>query len=127
MSLTRTAVAVIATGALVATPLALTLPAQADTERSGALPGGGRYELAVDREDGGFEVSADLDDTTPGSRWKVVLRQDGRRVVNSVLTADGEGDLDVDRFRPDTAGSDRFVLVVKPAAGGPRTTAVVTR
>lgn len=127
MNVVRTVAALVATTALVAAPIGLALPAQADADRSGGLPGGGRYQLSVDREDGGFQVSADLDDTAPGSRWKVVLRHEGKKIASGVLAADDEGDLSVDRFRRDTAGADRFALTVTPAAGGQTSRAVVTR
>jgi len=91
----------------VPTALAVATPANADVERHGSC-GGGTYELSVDREDGGFEVSADVDRVEPGSRWRVVLRHDGNRFYRNVLRADHEGDLDVERFRTNTAGSDTF-------------------
>ncbi|WP_193613083.1 hypothetical protein [Nocardioides lijunqiniae] len=110
--------ALIAGSALLAVP-AVTLvaaPASADVERSGAC-GGGRYELSVDREGAGWEVNADLDRVAPGSRWRVVLKHDGRTFYSKVRTADREGDLDVERFRRDTAGKDSFRLVAKRVNG----------
>jgi hypothetical protein len=84
-------------------------PASADTEvdRYGSC-GGGRYEFSVDREDGGYEVSVDLDNIAAGSRWKVVMRHDGNRFFKRTITADNEGDLDVDRYRNNTSGQDGF-------------------
>ena len=59
-TITRTAAALTA-GALLAVPTAVLVsaPAYADVERQGTC-GTGRYELSVDRENGGFEVNADL-------------------------------------------------------------------
>jgi len=131
MHRTRTA-ALLTTGALVAVPLALvtTGAAQADTDRSGALAGGGRYELSVDRDDdrrATFEVSVGVDDVRPGSRYTFVVRQDGKRFVRQTVTADDEGDVDIERLRPDTAGRDRFVLVVTDVSSGARSKAVIVR
>jgi hypothetical protein len=97
---------------LVAVPATLALsssPAAADVERHGAC-GNATYEFQVDREAGGFEVSADVEHATPGSRWRVVLRHDGHRFFRDVLRADHEGDLDVERWRRNTAGDDVFTM-----------------
>ena len=86
-----------------------------DLERT-AQCGAAHVELSVDREGGGFEVDGDVDDARPGSRWKVVIRHDGDKVVARTLTADREGDLDVETRRPNTAGDDVFKLRVKNLA-----------
>jgi hypothetical protein len=101
--------AVAGTTALLAVPatVLLSAPAHADVERHGAC-GGGSYEFSVDREGGGFEVSADVDNVQSGSKWRVVLRHDGKKILARTLRADHEGDLDVERFRDDSAGKDRF-------------------
>jgi hypothetical protein len=109
--------ALIAGGALLAVPATMVAaPAHADVERSGAC-GAGRYELSVDRERGGWEVNADLDRVAPGSRWKIVLKHDDKTFYSRVRTADREGDIDVERFRRDTAGKDSFRLVAKRVKG----------
>jgi hypothetical protein len=107
-TLTRTA-AGLGTALALAVPTALVTaaPASADVERRGAC-GAGSYEFSVDREDGGLEVSVDVDRVAPGSRWRVTMRHDGNRFYRNVLRADGEGDLDVERQRPDTSGRDTF-------------------
>ena len=100
--------ALTATGALLAVPVAMiATPAHADVDRYGSC-GAGQYEFSVDREDGGYEVSVDLDFIEPGSQWKAVLRHDGKRFFKRTITADHEGDLDVDRQRGNTRGKDTF-------------------
>ena len=100
--------ALTATGALLAVPVAMiAAPAHADVDRVGSC-GGGQYDFSVDRENRGYEVSVDLDDVEPGSRWTVVMRHDGNRFFKRTLTADVEGDLDVDRRRSNTSGQDTF-------------------
>ncbi|CAB4719515.1 MAG: hypothetical protein F2667_02545 [Actinobacteria bacterium] len=108
--LTRTT-AFVTAGALLAAPAALLIasPAQADTQRSGAC-GQGRYEFSVDREDRGFELSADLDFVEPGSSWKVVLRHEGKTILSRTVRADAEGDLDVEAYRQNTKGKDTFAF-----------------
>jgi hypothetical protein len=110
----RKSLAITAGTAMLAVPTTVLVaaPAHADAERAGAC-GGGTYELSVDREGRGWEVDADLDDVRPGSTWRIVLRHDGHRYLRVVRTADREGDVDVDTFRRNTAGSDRFTLRAK--------------
>ncbi|MDO9456805.1 hypothetical protein [Nocardioides sp.] len=108
-------IALTTVGVLVAGPAALlvTAPAaQADVDRGGVC-GGGRYELSVDREDGGYEVSVDLDRVAPGTRWRVVVRHDGKRIASVVRTADREGDVDVERVVRGTPGSETFRFTAK--------------
>ena len=102
------------TTVLLAVPTAVLAPspAHADVERHGAC-GGGSYEFSVDREGGGFEVSADVDNVQPGSKWRVVLRHDGKRLAKVVRTADREGDVEVERRARNTAGRDAFAFRAK--------------
>ena len=57
------------------------------------------------------------EEARPGSRWRVTLRHDGEVVTSKVHTADAEGDIDIDRWRRNTAGTDTFKLTVKPVGG----------
>lgn len=121
--------ALTAAGAVLAVPTAVLVasPASADTEvdRHGSC-GGGRYEFSVDREDGGYEVSVDLDNIAAGSRWKVVMRHDGNRFFKRTITADNEGDLDVDRYRNNTSGQDRFKFRAARVDGSASCSRVIT-
>ena len=119
----------ITTTALVATVGATVLvatPAHADVERRGTCAGA-MYELSVDRERGGFEVGVDLDRARAGSSWTVTLRHDGAVATSRTLRADAEGEIDVDTWRRNTAGTDTFRLTVRPAGGTACTTKVTLR
>lgn len=107
--------ALAATAAAGATVL-VAAPASADVERRGTCAGA-TYELNVDRERGGFEVDADIDRARAGSEWRVTIRHDDTVATSRVLRADGEGELDLDTFRRNTAGEDTFRLTVTPAGG----------
>jgi hypothetical protein len=122
---TRVATALIGGGALLAVPLAVVAApaATADAERT-VRCGPGTAELSVDTEGRSLEVSADLDDVTPGSRWRLVLRQDGNRIAKVVRTADNEGDLDIERFVRNTRGLDTFAFRAKQLGGGACSTSV---
>src|SRR5690349_20521742 len=69
---------------------------------------GARIELSVEKDDGRFEVEADVDNAPRGSQWRVTLLQDGNRFFNDVRRTDNEGDISVDRNRPNTVGKDVF-------------------
>lgn len=115
-------------GTLLVAPAALALtaaPAHADVERHGSC-GGGTYELSVDREGRGYEVNVDLDRIAPGSRWRVVIFQDGQRKVKVVRTAERDGDLDVERYLPNTAGKDTFRFTAKRIGSKTRCGASIT-
>ena len=119
----------IATTALLATAGTTALvaaPAHADVERRGTCAGA-TYELNVDRERGGFEVDADIDEARVGSAWRVTIRHDGKVATSRVLRADDEGELDLDTFRRNTPGKDVFRLTVTPAGGASCSTKVTLR
>ena len=100
--------------------------ASADVDRRGTCAGA-TYELGVDRERGGFEVDADVDRARPGSEWRVTVRHDGAVAVSRTLRADDEGELDVDTWRRNTAGTDTFRLSVAPLGGSACSTKVTLR
>lgn len=126
MSMFTRTTALTAAGALLAAPAVLiAAPAHADVERNGAC-GGGWHEFSVDREGNGFEVNLDLDGVKPGSKWKVVLRHDGKRYFNRTIRADYEGDLDIERYRGNTKGKDTFKFRASRVNGSATCTAKIT-
>ena len=109
---TRTRVTALAgVTALVAVPLtfAATAPANADVDRQGTCGTGG-YEFSVDRERTGYELDASIENVKPGSSWTFVVRQDGKRLSKVTRTADNEGEVDIDAFAKNTAGTDKFAF-----------------
>ncbi|QCW51138.1 hypothetical protein FE634_13320 [Nocardioides dongxiaopingii] len=124
----KKSIAALSATALLAGPAAVALtaaPAHADVERQGVC-GTGTYELSVDREGRGHEVNVDLDNLPAGSAWRVKLWQDGKRVANVVRTAERDGDLDLERYRPNTAGADTFKFTAKRVGATTRCGASVT-
>jgi len=116
MTITARRVAGFSTAAVLtagAVTVAAIVPAQADIEREGRFAGA-KYDFSVDREDGGFEVSFDLDKAKPGSRWVVAMSHDGKRFFKKTLTARADdddprdGEFDIERWRRNTAGKDVF-------------------
>ncbi|GAA1929285.1 hypothetical protein GCM10009737_33980 [Nocardioides lentus] len=105
--------ALLGTAALTAgtATVALAGPASADVDRNGSC-GGATYEFSVDRDDdrrNSYEVTADLDNAG-GTKYRVVLKQNGKTFYNVARTADREGDIEVERNRSNTRGADTFLL-----------------
>lgn len=67
------------------------------------------YELSVEREDGGHEVSFELQSTAPGETWSVVVEQGGSPLLHADRTTDADGELDVDVLADPQAG-DRVTV-----------------
>lgn len=108
----RRSTAAVGTIALLGVPaLAVTATPAHAAEKSQRCDGA-RMELSVEKDDGKFEVEAEIDDARPGSRWRIVLRHDGKRYFNDVRRADGDGDIEIDRDRRNTAGRDVFTMRV---------------
>lgn len=130
MNRTRTGIAAL-TAVAVAAPAALLLaaPAHADgPEKSKEFRfAGAEVDFSVEKERGKFEVDVDLDDVRPGSRWRLVLRHDGKVVHDRTYTADREGEVEFTKYRKDTKGKDTFKLAVRKVDGPKRYSSIVMR
>ena len=93
---------------LVAVPLAVLAASPASAAEKSGRCSGATFELSAEKDDGRFEIEADVDDARPGSKWRVVLKHDGRTYYNQVRTVDREGEVSVDRYRANTAGTDTW-------------------
>ncbi|WP_062519167.1 hypothetical protein [Demequina silvatica] len=109
--------AAITAGALIAgsfTLLGATPASAADREFRYA---GADVEFDVEKDDGRFEVDVDVDDARDGQRFRVILWHDGKKFHDRIHRADDDGDFDIDRDRPNTAGTDTFKLKIKRVGG----------
>ncbi|MCD4524725.1 hypothetical protein [Nocardioides sp. cx-173] len=121
MPKSRKVTAALAAAALVAAPVTMIAgPAHADgpEQKREFRLAGADVDFKVEKDDGRFDVEVSIDRARPGSRWRVVLRHDGRVFVNTVRRADRDGEIDIDRFHRDTAGADVFKVRVKKVGGG---------
>ena len=82
--------------------------------------GPGRYELSVERDGRGYDVSVELDRVGAGTRWRIVLRHNGTRFARITRRADREGEIDVDRFASNRAGRESFGFTARRVGGGPQ-------
>lgn len=114
-------VAVVAAVALVAVGgVGWAIARQTDQEstergRCGAVS----YELSAEREDGGHEVSFELQSAAPGETWRIELTQGGNSLLSGERTTDEDAEIDVDVFTED--GIDDVAVTFTPADGEPCT------
>ena len=83
-------------------------------------------ELSVEKEDGGLEVSFELQSSAPDETWDVVLQQGDTTLLEGQRQTDEDAELDLDA-PADSNGSDEFTVTATPAAGGESCTATLTR
>lgn len=121
----RKTVATAAATALIATPAAVLTASPAAAADREFRYAGADVEFDVSKDDGRFDVEVDVDDAKPGSRWRVVLRHNGKRFHKNVHRAT-DGDFDIDKNRPNTNGRDVFKLRIK-RIGGPKAVTRVIR
>lgn len=122
-------ITLIAAGVLLAGPTVLmaAAPAQAEPEKHArGTVAGARYDISVEKERGRFDADADLEGVAAGSRWKMVVRHDGRRVGARTARAvrdDGRFEVDFREVRSaDTAGRDVFKVTLKRTDGAGKVT-----
>jgi hypothetical protein len=127
MSHLRKTTAGLGVAALVAVPATTMLASPAYAADKSKRCDGARMELSVEKDDGRFEVEADIDNAPPGSRWRIVLRHDGKRFFNEVRRANREGDIEIDRTRRNTPGKDVFRMKANKVGTGGSCTLTVTR
>lgn len=130
MSKIHKATATLSAAALIGAPLTLAAaPAYADGPEKDRefRVAGAEVDFSVEKDDGRFEVEADIDDAEPGSRWRVILKHDGNRFHKKVHRADSDGDIDIDKTRRDTKGKDVFKVKVKKLGGGSKSRVIRMR
>ncbi len=125
----RKTTATVGVTALLAVPMTLlaSVPAHADGPDREFRLAGAEVDFSVEKDDRRFEVEVDIDDARPGSKWRVVLRHDGKVFHSKVHRADGEGDVEVDKSRRNTAGKDVFKVKVKKVGGDAKTRVIRMR
>jgi hypothetical protein len=97
-------------------PLALTLAltsvsvagaGDGDVEVRGRCSGGSEAELKLSDEDGRIEVEFEVDQNRVGQRWRVVVRDDGARVLRTRATTTApSGSFEVRTLVADSPGRD---------------------
>lgn len=78
--------------------------------------GNATYELSAEDEDGGLEVTFELQSGSPGEVWTVVIEQDGRTVMSGDRRTDEDAELDVDVTVNEDDGTS-FAVTATPESG----------
>ena len=78
------------------------------------------YELSAEDEDGGVEVTFEVQSAAPGETWQVVVEQDGTEVYSGTRETDEDAELDVDATVSEKDGSS-FTATATPQDGEPCT------
>jgi len=87
--------------------------------------GGSTWELSTEDEDGGVEVTFELQSAAPGETWDVVIEQDGTAIYTGSRQTDEDAELDVDVTVSDKDGSS-FTATATPENGEPCTATFTT-
>ena len=83
--------------------------------------GGATWELSAEAEDGGTEVSAELQSAAPGEAWQVELMRGDTSLLTGERTTDEDGEIDVDAFSDGNPGDATYAVTFTPADGEPCT------
>jgi hypothetical protein len=86
--------------------------------------GSATWELSAEAEDGGTEVSAELQSSAPGGTWEVVLMRGDTTLLSGTRTTDDDGQIDVDAFSSGDPGDATWTATFTPADGEPCTATV---
>jgi hypothetical protein len=76
------------------------------------------YELSVEKDDGGLEVSYELQSGAPDETWTVVVEQGDTTLLEGERRTDEDAELDLDVLA-DEKGDDSFTVTATPAEGEP--------
>ncbi|SEC88769.1 hypothetical protein SAMN04489844_3191 [Nocardioides exalbidus] len=93
---------------------------EAQTTERGTC-GGATWELSAEGEDGGTEVSAELQSSGPGEEWQVDLSRDDASLLSGTRTTDEDGEIDVDAYSSGNPGDATYAVTFTPAEGEPCT------
>ncbi|MCW2736089.1 MAG: hypothetical protein JWN97_733 [Nocardioides sp.] len=83
--------------------------------------GSATWELSAEAEDGGTEVSAELQSSGPGEAWEVALLRGDTSLLTGARTTDEDGEIDVDAFSSGNPGDATYSVTFTPADGEPCT------
>ena len=119
------AAAVVVVLVLVAVGAWLVLGGGDDEKTETGSCGDSTYELTVEDDNGGVEVSFELQTPRPDETWTVVVSQGETPLLDGERRTDEDAELDVDVTAQKDAG-DQFTVTATPPDGEP-CTATITR
>jgi hypothetical protein len=111
----------IAVAALAALLGAASAPAKGNDAviKTGSCSGSADWKLKAQHDNGGIETEFEVDQNRVGTRWKVVIRQNGIKRFEGIRTTKApSGSFTVRRLLDNTAGSDEIVAKARGLATG---------
>ncbi len=78
--------------------------------------GGATYELNLEDEGNGLELTFELQSGAPEETWKVVVEQDGKQIFSGDRQTDEDSELDLDVSVDESDGTD-FTVTATPQQG----------
>lgn len=75
------------------------------------------WQLGADAEDGGTDVSAELQSGGPGEEWQVELTRDDVSLLSGARTTDEDGEIGVNAYATGNPGDATYAVTFTPAQG----------
>ena len=79
-----------------------------DREKERDCSGRSDWKLSLEKDDGRIEFELEIDTPRSGQRWGIAIKQNGIRFFKKVRRTDRDGDIEIERNRPDRPGTDKF-------------------
>lgn len=76
------------------------------------------YEMSVESDDEGLEVTYELQSSAPGETWLVLVEQGGTSLLEGERQTDEDAELDLDVLARED-GADDFTVTATPEQGEP--------
>jgi hypothetical protein len=112
------AVLALVPGAFLATPASAV-----EIEKQGNCSMGSVFSAEIEKEFNVWDLSFDVDTKDLTSNWRLIVNQNGNRVLNSRAEAvkdfdDSYAEVEWNVIRPDRSGTDRFFMSAKNLTTG---------
>ncbi len=112
----RRALAMLIAIALLGAAATVLTPAPADAATKYFVVAGADVAFDVHRSSSSrFEVEVEIEHAHKGEKFRVTLWHNGKRYYSNTLSADGDGEIKIKRYRTNTPGSDNFKVKVRKA------------
>lgn len=79
---------------------------EVEREKRGDCTRSSDWDFELEKEHGRIDVTVDLDTNRSGRRWRVRIWHNGTLTTNVLRRSQDDGDVEVERVRPDRRGRD---------------------